>query len=175
MVLGLSGKIGSGKSTLCELVARDLGFGHSSFGDYVRAIASEKNIEHTRKNLQDLGQNLITENIKKFCLGVLEKANWRSGNSVILDGIRHDVIVKEIKALIVPDSFKLIFLKIEDDEVRKARNSNRDIDWTAADSHVTENQVHNDILMSQADLIVDAQEPLEIQKRKIVKWVRLQS
>lgn len=171
MVLGLSGKIGVGKSALSELVARDLAFTYSSFGDYVRQIASERSIPHTRKNLQDLGQSLVSKSIRKFCLGVLGKANWSSGSSVILDGIRHDAIVREIKDIIAPDAFKLIFLKIESDAVRKSRNANRDTDWDAADSHETESQVRDDTLISIADLVIDAQEPLEVQRKKIVEWV----
>ncbi len=50
-----SGPIAVGKSTLCKNLESSFGFRKISSGEYLRADASQKNLELSRKNLQCLG------------------------------------------------------------------------------------------------------------------------
>src|SRR3569833_1687057 len=88
-VIGISGKIGSGKTTLAEFTAQRFQVPYVSFGNYVRHVAKERGIVENRENLQNLGQDLINEDIDQFCRKVLYFDGWDGKSSLILDGIRH--------------------------------------------------------------------------------------
>jgi dephospho-CoA kinase len=170
LVLGIAGKIGSGKSTLSKIIAAELNYKYASFGDHVRKIALAKGISPTRRNLQNLGQQLLNENIKQFCLGVLSDIQWRQGQGLIIDGIRHEEIITVIKEIIFPDLFKLIFIKVDDDNIRMARMRIDDSDLKSIDDHPTENQVQSNKLIGLSDLTLDADKPISFQINQILSW-----
>jgi dephospho-CoA kinase len=172
MVIGFSGKIGSGKSTLSTTVAEDLRFLYSSFGSYVRKVATTRNIPFTRINLQDLGQELLSRNIHDFCIGVLNDANWSIGKSIVIDGIRHIEVIHELNRIVSPDSVKLVYLDISDEAIRKSRISNRESDITSSDKHTTENQIQDNSLMQTADLVVNSEKPIDVLCSEIVSWAK---
>jgi dephospho-CoA kinase len=175
MVLGFSGKIGSGKSTLSEMIAKELGVIYSSFGDYVRKIAEKRDIPLTRINLQDLGHELLTKDIHRFCSDVLKDAGWSKGNSIVVDGIRHLEVIHELNKIVSPDSIKLIYLDIANEALRRSRTSHRQEDMTSGDSHPTENQVQDKSLMQAASFVIDAEKPIETLRSEIVSWVKDQA
>ena len=75
--MGIAGKIASGKSTLARALAARLDAQILGFGDYVRAAARSRGLDHTdRQTLQDLGQRLVTENTAAFVSGILSWANY---------------------------------------------------------------------------------------------------
>lgn len=44
MIISISGRPGSGKSTVAKVLARELGFFHASAGDFMREIAAERGV-----------------------------------------------------------------------------------------------------------------------------------
>jgi dephospho-CoA kinase len=173
MVFGFAGKIGSGKSTLSKLIAADLGFRYASFGDYVRKLAISRNMQMTRENLQNLGQEMIAENTEGFCLSVLEDAKWEVGTPLVIDGVRHVEVTEKLKKIIQPDFFKLIFLKIENDVVRKYRTIEREKDILKIDQHQTEKQLLNNSLIAVADLVINAESPVQVLRSEINSWISM--
>jgi dephospho-CoA kinase len=166
LVIGFCGKIGSGKTTISQLIANDLRIKRVGFGDYIRLQALKKSLEVDRKTLQDLGEDFINENAKDFCWNVLFQDNWNANSALIVDGIRHIEILEIIKDIIYPLEFKLIYIDVSY-HIRKERLNNVDINQI--DHHSTELQVDNK-LKNKADLIVDGSKSFESIKSDIIKW-----
>ncbi len=118
------GEICSGKSTLAKKVAAQNQFPLVSFGSYVKNLCIEKEIEPTRKNMQELGEKMVSENPKEFLvLTTLFHTNNKFSNSkFIYEGVRHLSILKAIKEL--SNSVKLIYLDFDFD-TRYSRFLNR--------------------------------------------------
>ena len=104
MIIGLTGRIASGKGVLAKYLQKK-GFSYLSLSQIVHEEARKRNIELTRKNLQDLGNELRI----KHGPGILAKRIIKlidDGNFVI-DGIRNHLEVLEFRNL---KDFKLISL-----------------------------------------------------------------
>ncbi len=97
----IAGVLGSGKSTTAKLVAEKLGFTHYSGGDFMRAMAKERNI--SLLELSTLGETdanvdrAIDETQKKF-----------------MDTNDRWVIDSRLGWFLAPDSFK-VFLSLDPD------------------------------------------------------------
>ena len=59
MLIGITGKIGSGKSRIAKHIETKYGFRRLSTSDLLKSILKSKNIEPSRENLQDIGDNVI--------------------------------------------------------------------------------------------------------------------
>lgn len=158
IVCGFSGRIGSGKTSISEEVARHLNWPRVSFGDYVRKVATEQGIDPTsRTALQDIGASLINNGIEKFCLSVLAQADWKPGQSLVVDGIRHQDILIKLKEIVLPSTFVLVYINVED-ENRAQRVAQRDgltqNDLNKIDRHSTERDAKS-ILMQLADITIN--------------------
>ncbi len=70
-IVGISGRIGTGKTAISTALANRLDWTRVSLGDYVRAVAHERHIIETRQALEDLGQQLVESNVKTFCQNAL--------------------------------------------------------------------------------------------------------
>jgi dephospho-CoA kinase len=160
MIVGIAGPIASGKSTLGRALAERFSAKFVNFGDYVRHIARTRAIDISdRRALQDLGQSLVTRDVRSFVLGAFEWVNFREGNHVVLDGVRHDTVWKEVLtfASLHREAAKLIFLEMLEDERQRrlaARGLSRD-EAATQESHVSETDVQLR-LRDDADLLVDA-------------------
>ncbi len=173
-VIAFSGKIGSGKSSISKLIAEEFHFNRVSFGDYVRKVATEGGIEHTRINLQDLGEALLANNPTQFCLNVLNEASLVS-KYVVVDGIRHRIVLEEIKKIIHPN--RLIHLHLHVSEDRRIervydRQSTSPDEIRSFDTHPSETQVSS-VLIDLADKIIDADKGIEYVVAEIVEWLNL--
>ncbi len=94
MIIGLTGTIASGKSTVAEILKKK-GFEHFTYSDILRIEAKKRGIEQMRENLQKLG----TEIKQQKGNGILSKLileNAKSKN-VIADGIRTVDEIIELK------------------------------------------------------------------------------
>jgi dephospho-CoA kinase len=150
-ILGVSGAIGAGKSSLAAEVASQANAERVSFGDFVRETAAERGIPDDRETLQDLGANLLDEwGADEFTARVVGD---RTG-IVIVDGVRHVVVDDSLRKL--ADHYLLVFVDVDDD-VRRQRLDERDEDAAnieQVDSHSTEQDLPQ--LRARADVVVDS-------------------
>lgn len=169
VVLALSGKIKSGKSTVASKFAESVGWPHVSFGDYLRVIANQRGLEPKREILQDIGDGFIRKDLEGFCRAVLAQAEWHPGQSLVIDGVRHAEVNNLLRSLVSPSRYVLTYLSV-DDQVRQARLRLEGID--AQDSvqkvedHPTEEQVKN-VLPHIADYILNGTEPVSVLIEKL--------
>lgn len=162
-ILIFSGKVGSGKSSISQIIADKFKFQWLSFGNYVRIKATQEGIEHTRINLQDLGEKLLKEDIKQFCNNVLNQVDW-GVEPLVIDGLRHDTILQELRSIIYPNKIFHVHLNITDDIRSQRLLKTRLIeikDINAIDSHQNEIQVMAN-LGDTADIIINADNEIDI-------------
>lgn len=170
MVIGFAGKIGTGKSTISLSLAKRLNYSQVSFSGYLKALAEKKGIPLERKQLQDLGQSLIENNIHEFCQSVLKSTGWTNGKGLIIDGIRHQEVIPVIRNLVKPDTFKIVLLKVSDEQVRAHRNNLNLDQLNTSEEHPAEFQVKNNLIDDAADLILDGTESVEELTSILVAW-----
>jgi cytidylate kinase len=161
VVVGIVGKIRSGKSSLSRSLADELKWPFVSFGDQVRSVAHQRGLDNSREVLQEVGENLVETEPRKFCEAVLAQADWQPGQSLIVDGIRHLKIVEILRDFVRPSVLRLIYVKTADD-VRESRLATEICgrqDLERIEHHSTEEQVGT-ILPGLVDLTVDGEKPL---------------
>lgn len=95
IVIGLVGPIASGKGTISEYL-KSQGFKYFSLSNVVREETQARGLEMTRKNLQDVGNDL-RENFGGAVL--VEKLAERIGKEefVVIDGVRNPQEIAAIK------------------------------------------------------------------------------
>jgi len=122
IVLGLAGKIASGKSTLAISFAEVMEWPCVSFGNYVRAVARERGLDDSQREvLQQIGALLIDENYEGFCRAVVAQAEqWRPGKPLVIDGIRHLQVKQALERIVAPSSFVLGYIAVND-QIRRER------------------------------------------------------
>ena len=168
-ILAFSGAISSGKTTLSQEIASKLDWKKTSFGDYVRSIAKQKGVEQSRENLQQLGEKEIEFDCKKFCNNVLSLVNWKKGENLIIDGIRHKEVLDNLKTVTSPSDVYLIYIDL-DLKNRDQRSQNSESELKKYDSHSTEKQVVY-ILPKIADLVIDGNKKIEEIVSEILEWI----
>ena len=106
MIITISGKAGSGKSTVAKELAKQLNLQHFSIGDIMRKMAKEKNI-----SLIELGKQAEKdESIDKELDG--RQMELRAEDNFVIDG--------RLTAHFIPNSDAKVFLDC-DDKVRAER------------------------------------------------------
>ena len=171
MTIGFSGRTNSGKTTLSRRVASELGIAYASFGDYVRSVARERGLNDSDRNtLQNVGESLIQSGWTEFCISVLEAANWNEGDSIVVDGIRHERAIATLKEITKPQSFRLVYVEVED-ELRLKRLGKDSSGMAKMDAHSTENDVKS-TLKSMADKCVDGSRNVAHLVTEICEFIR---
>ena len=120
LVLVFSGQIGSGKSRISTEVAKTLAWSYASFGDYIRSIAHSRGLDDRREVLQDLGAALVKKGAEDFCRSLLAHYKWRSGEPLVIDGLRHREVADALRRLVAPLEIKIVLLEVEE-KVHRAR------------------------------------------------------
>lgn len=144
LVVCISGRMASGKSTISKSLAAALGWRHVGFGEYLRSqlVLNGQDLE-SRKALQELGERLLQADPRAFVMNVLHSIKYTPGDCLIVDGVRHARIFRIIEALVLPATSKLIFISLED-VTRRRRIALRGIDEgerVRAENHSVEAEV----------------------------------
>jgi len=111
-LLAISGPIGSGKTTMAALLSQRLGWPRAAYGDLVRAVANSRGLAHDRPHLQQIGAELIANGWAPFTRQVLDQAEWKPGDAVIVDGVRHAAAVTASRQITAPLPAIVIYLDI---------------------------------------------------------------
>jgi dephospho-CoA kinase len=169
--LGISGRIGSGKTSLAVVLAERLNCPRASFGDYVRSVARDRGLDASRRDvLQEVGDDLIAAGWDSFCAAVLRNAGFTTG-SVVVDGIRHADAAQTMRRLLAPTPWKLVAVESEE-AIRRSRLAARGIDdarTTQADAHPNEGEVAS--VMASADLVVSSDTTVEAAADLVMEWL----
>lgn len=97
MIIGLTGQMASGKSTVIETLKK-LNYKVITLSDSIREECRKKGLEEKRENLMNIGQRLRTE----FGAGILgkrtlEKITIEGGDKWVVDGIRNPSEILELR------------------------------------------------------------------------------
>jgi len=169
-VVTFAGRIASGKLTLSQAVAQTLGCPRVGFGDYLRAEAGRRGLGEGRTVLQDLGEQTIQQlGWIEFCRVVLAQAGWQPGQSIVVDGIRHEDAIKTLRQIVAPLPCYLIYIQVDDDQgaARLLKRGEQPPDK----EHSTEVQVENG-LSEIADIILDGTKTLVQLNQEVVAWLQ---
>jgi dephospho-CoA kinase len=170
-MLAFSGGIASGKSTLSEAVAQTLGCPRVSFGTYIREEAKRRGLGDDRRTLQELGEQLVREDVDGLCAAVLAQATWSPGSAIVIDGVRHIVVAQKLRSMAAPALFRLVYVSA-DGSTRASRLAAR---GEAADrlveyeKHSTEHDIKN-LLPESSDLVVDGRRGLDAVIEEVATW-----
>jgi dephospho-CoA kinase len=151
------GPIGSGKSSVSKLFAKQIGAKWNSFGNATREIAGERDVPNKREELQELGAYLIEHERELFCKRVLAPVLGDGAEYGVIDGLRHADVLHELRALVSPRTIICVYVDVTP-EIRLSRVEKRDglnVEGLAKlDSHSTEIQVKTE-LRKLADFVAD--------------------
>lgn len=178
IILGLIGRIGSGKTVAADYLVRKYGVGYLRFSDVLRDILQRIHKPDTRENLQNLGIALRKCFGEGVLAGVLRKDILASTREVIVvDGVRYEDEVQMIKDV----GGKIVYVTAPQ-ELRFERTVGR---GTRGESGLTFQQFREnenretekmiDVLGERAEYRIDNTGTVEDLKRKvdaIVKNVR---
>jgi ribosome-binding protein aMBF1 (putative translation factor)/dephospho-CoA kinase len=174
LVIGFAGRIGSGKSTLSNEVAKRLGWRRASFGDYLRTLAKSSGLDDkSREVLQGLGSSLIEKGVDDFCRAVLTHYGWNAGEPLVIDGIRHAEVLESLRKLVAPLDLRVVFLDVEEGkrlERLKAQDERIVENLELVEKDSTEQQVKG-LLPDLADLRLSSDRPVPELAATLVKWI----
>ena len=97
MIIGLVGTISSGKDTVAGILSKRLNYPIFSFSDILAEELKKRKLELTRKNFQDIGDELR----KKYGSHILSKMilERSPGDNIIMNGFRNPEEINYIKKL----------------------------------------------------------------------------
>ena len=171
LVIGLSGKIGSGKGTVAEYICEKYGAEQFLFSKILADILDRLYLPKTRVNLQKLGRILRSEFCKGVIVDAFEKDIKESKAKIkIVDGIRY---VNEVVMLRKNKDNVLIYVKapLEIRYERCLRRSEKGEDrvtfeeFRKADVRATESELGQ--IENRADYVVDNSGSIQDLKKKI--------
>ncbi len=110
--IGLTGYMGSGKGVLSGML-QERGFRYISLSDIVRGEATKRGLDHTRENLQNIGNDLRAQRgagvlgikVREAVLAD-QQAKW------VIDGIRNPACIEELREL---PEFKIVGVSAGDE------------------------------------------------------------
>jgi len=131
-VIGVVGRIGSGKDEVLKYLRVKYGVPYISTGDLVRDMAAKEGIAPTRENLDIISERCFLQKGKgcfvRMAAGEILKKGWKVAG---ISGIRAPADVNILKELFGPD-FILLRIDITDPKLRfqriRHRHEKRDTD-----------------------------------------------
>lgn len=172
-VLSFTAPIEAGKTTISTGVAIRLVVPRVGFGDYLRGLARDRGLEMTREVLQDLGDELISHDVRAFCEDVLRQQPWQPGRPLIIDGVRHIEVLDALSEMLSPAKVYLIYINVDrTTQVKRLRNDTlrHQKSLEELERHPTELQVRSK-LPDRASLVLDGTKPPEELIQKVIEFL----
>lgn len=164
LIIAISGRMASGKTTLADALAAALDGATKSFGDYVRHLAAQNGGSTDRGRLQEIGQSAVEIDAMSFLERFFQWASPDHSSAVILDGLRHVSVRDALRHHAAQRQLSLTFVHVEaDDERRYGRLRSRgddDATLAAYEAHISEMDARNR-LRNEADVIIQRSENIE--------------
>jgi len=99
MYIGLTGYLATGKGVVSDFL-KEKNFSYASLSDVVREEATSRNLEHTRENLINTGNDLRKKHgAGYFAKKIVEKVNIQNDKNWVIDGIRNPLETIELQKL----------------------------------------------------------------------------
>jgi len=169
-IICFSGLPQTGKTTLSRRLALELRCKFVSFGDFVRQEAIKRGIANaTRRDLQDLGQDLVKDDVTEFCKEVLRTVQFSPGEQIVIDGVRHKEVLDVISKISHNQPVKVIYLTASDRTRR--RRTPQHLDLASIESHEVESEIETDI-KRLADLVIETESDASETFPTLVNWIR---
>ena len=172
------GRIGSGKSTVADIIAAEFGFKAVSFGNYIRHIAALRGTPSTRSQLQDLGDCLFRSTGSSGLLqDVIDHYGVNQSDSVVFDGVRHPEVLADIRH--ASEATIAIYLQANQGERFRRHQAQQRYGWTleeflVADQHLVE--AGNSKMIEECDLVLDGAQPTMVVQNtlrdRLSQWIR---
>jgi len=151
VIIALSGQIGTGKTTAADYLNKNHGFRILSTRNLLASILKAKNVEVTRKNLQDLGSALIfVTGGGGFVAMMLEYI--RDGNCV-LDAVRYPEAISYLRST-YRSQFAHVHLSVRD-EIRYLRLEKRDRDRGAVENYTQSERAETELAGPELEKVSD--------------------
>jgi dephospho-CoA kinase len=169
-IIVLASRIGAGKSTLARALAEVSNLPIVSFGQYVKSITIERKLSLNRENLQTVGEQLVANDPKEFTRRALASVDFNIG--AIVDGLRHQTILAEIRSLAPGLPVVVVFIKVAD-EIRLERLTARGMsaeEIRRANNHAMELALE-ERLLPLADLVLDGTTPAETNAQTVAEHI----
>jgi adenylate kinase family enzyme len=172
-VLSFAAPIEAGKTTVSTKVAAQLVAPRVSFGDYLRGVARDSGLEMTREVLQDLGDKLVSRDVRRFCEDVLEQEPWEPGQPLIIDGVRHVEVLDSLSEILSPARAYLIYINVDrTTQVKRLKIDPLRHEKTLdeLEKHPTEEQVRSR-LPDRAALVIDGTQDPDESTRQVIEFL----
>lgn len=172
-VLCFAAPIEAGKTTVSTMVAQRLAAPRVSFGGHLRRLAKQEGIEITRESLQDLGNRLVSNDVRAFCEEVLNEQPWQEGRPLIVDGVRHVEVLDVLRDMVAPAAEYLIYIQVDrtTQGKRLAQDGLRhEKSLEELEKHPTEVQVRSK-LPDRAALVLDGTQAPEELTQKVIEFL----
>jgi len=159
IVFAFAGHMRSGKSTIGRELADRCGYAYASFGDYIRSVATKRGLDAHRSTLQELGAQLVRDPVGLTQAVISNVPNFRCGDGLVIDGVRHLAVNEELRKVVAPWRYLLVFVDTEE-SIRMTRMAS-DItteDVAAAMEHEAESEI--DGLRPVADILIASDESI---------------
>lgn len=162
LAIALAGGIGSGKSTVAQWLAAEVGGNVLSFGDYIRHLANTLGEPTNRLSLQRIGQKQVEAGASNFLSAFLSWASPDLGSPLIIDGVRHIAVHDALREWALRSNIDYALIAINTPaQTRAERRHDGDLDETnKVDSHPVEQEAIAR-LPEFADLVVDGSGSIE--------------
>jgi dCMP deaminase len=105
VTIGITGTSGAGKGTIVEYLVSQKGYVHYSVGDFLKSELKKRKKEPTRKNLQDIGNELREKKGPEYIVKTLFAKAIKKGADAVIESIRNPKEADFIKKQ--PNSFLL--------------------------------------------------------------------
>lgn len=150
-IIGIGGKIGSGKTFWRNKISEYFECNSISFSDWLKQIAKDKGIENIdRYILQDIGAEVLHKGYDFITKEILQYASWDSDSILVIDGIRDIGFYNYLKNFIYPNEGILLYIKVEE-KIRQKRINDRS-EYSINEAHYSEG---NSLLIEKnADYII---------------------
>jgi dephospho-CoA kinase len=151
MLIGITGKIGSGKSTIAKIIETKYGFRRLSTSELLKNILISNDIEPSREKLQEIGDNMIRtiggSGFMAIMLVYLPPGNYQ------IDSIRHLEALQYMKKKYGRDFINIFVDTTEDIRYSRTEKQYESFEYfKKIDSANTEKEI--ELIKCQSDFII---------------------